>query len=66
VVSQKRVAFSDGLDEDQFGVLSGENREMPLVNRRDSVAHGEAVAVHFHAPSRRGGKAAVPTTAAKK
>src|SRR5580698_4950149 len=46
--TQKRVTFSGGLDEDQLGVLLGDNRETTLVNRRDAVADSKAMAVHFH------------------
>src|SRR5580658_604538 len=51
--SEKRVMLSGGLDNDQLGVLSGDHRETTLVLRRDPVANGEAMAVHFHDPSGR-------------
>jgi hypothetical protein len=51
--SRKRVTFSGGLDEDELGVVLGDDRETTLVRRRDPVADSEAMAVHFHDPPRR-------------
>ena len=42
------MTLSGGLDEDQLGVLLGDDRETALVSRRDPITNGEAVAVHFH------------------
>jgi hypothetical protein len=42
--------FSNGLDEDHFGVLLGDNGDAALVNRCDPVTNGEAMTVHFHCP----------------
>jgi hypothetical protein len=46
--SQKRVTFSGGLDEDELGILVSDHRETALVGRRDPIANGEGMTVHFH------------------